>query len=465
MAFVLRELTVEKLGLRLSTNTVFPVGPFGHNAYSFADLDEKSLDLVSREAARPFFFSIYAKFIDEFPWEATEIDFSGEETNALIEILQPLCKLRLGFDWSGTDIVRFPDSVLIYPMCNGEYVYMTDGERVLLDTFNAQDYLGKRFLTTYTSALKDFPIGFQGVTEQDNMLLCDDTMFNVLSAREIDRRMLSVDYHVWKTRSKGIVSNVFDSELDKWILAELCLVWNFNRTTTSNGQEFYSQAPQLTMELEVERKRADIAIASIVPVHNQLPTIASLPARAKRDKGSAAMHSKGDSKIIDRRRFKATERSLPYLLTHDEFRDFLSRAVLAVKTGSIPVIRIDGNNKTLTRDVLQNKINQSYKLLEKLNPWTKGLKGFVAADLSMYLPVFSHQDLAFLLTGDDYSYIKISSVLPGTVTKDNYVILSDNLAHSLEATDNIQSKWSNGELTSKWASYLLASKNLVSCVL
>ncbi len=448
-SFILQPSFVRRQKLQYTRK--YPIGCYGHEKFYFQDLSEETMKLLSQNEARPFAFSLHTESRDL--WRGgNDFFIDPEELGALIEILKPLAKNKLGFEWNGTTIVRFTDSIFIYPICNCEYIYMTENERLRLDVIDCVELLGKRLISKDTSILSEIKGNFQDITIADNLVLCNDIMFDYVSMREIQRRKLNLEYTSWENRKYGSVGIHPATEIEKWLLAEICMVWNLKRITL-NGQEIFSQQPQ---QILLEEIKVDIK-----DVEKSLPP------------PKAPMNSKSESESEPKKekKFIQAESSLPYTMLGSELKNFLTFSVHSIWNGGCVCIRIPGyvsENPVRERVSLQNRISRNYSILEKVNPWCKGFRGFVEADLSIYLQVFSPQDMNVALTGDISNYKPIPSSIPGEVIRvqdSNIVRLPDGLFYDLPSEDNIQEKWQRGDFNSPWVNYLLASRQYSSCIL
>jgi hypothetical protein len=370
-------------------------------------------------------------------------------------------------------------------MSKGDYVYMTERERVAFDKVDPIALLYTRLLWNNLVALNylEKESIFKSVSSYKNVVVCDSDMLSTLSNREIQSRMLSLDYEVSKIESSGAVDMLFEDEFSRWLSSEIAMVWNFKRTTV-HGVDYYSQSPHLlysVVEEPVISGMKEKIPQSPVLIEEEMPS----SYQPLVETAAAADHNESRQE----KKFTTSEQSIPYKMTREEFKNFILTAMDAIIAGEIPVIRIyqedsvvvDSKSSTRVRQELQKKIDERYELLtSKINPWLKGRRGKVGSDLSLNLPVFSPQDLRVILTGNLWGEKKVPSELPGDVfraemdgqqkrwvvtsfnTSDTFAIdLGDDTSFPTDPSE----KWKRGELLDPWASYVLCSHGYVSCTI
>lgn len=436
---ILRPTMIDHFGLQ-NYNQV-NVGSLGHRMVHIPE-ELVTTELI-REIAKPFAFVVTTNFNNEYPLLARDISFDHNETNGLVDILKALMKKRFGVEWTGTKILRFSDSVLIYPICDGEYFYLTEAERVKLDTFNIDSLLRKRIISSDPSIFTRINGNFHNAEIVEDLILVDDSIFSYISPREASRRLTRLEFLSMETRRNGVTFITSEDEISEWLLAEICMVWNFRRVSTDNI-EYYSQQPQIVLRNKVKQESI----------------------KSRRIMESA--NSKLDQPVIQE--LEDCPPTLPFEMISDEFKNFLLTSLKSIVSGNAPILRVPGlvGAKRGERDNMQKQLNHNYDLLAKVNPWSKGLKGLVEADLSMSLEVFSPEDLNVLLSGDISNYLKISSIIPGeimTFSGEKVVKLPDGTVYSIDQSSDLEERWKRGDLLSRWGAFMLASREYTSCIL
>lgn len=344
-------------------------------------------------------------------------DVKPEDIYDLIEIIKPVSKERIGFRWTGQKIMKFDDCVLIYPLCDQEFIYMTEAERLRLSFSNLDDLLVYKLVWSdlraypYLKSIDTYP----DPIKLENVIVYHKVWLEYVSKMELQKRHYDLEYEMADIKT---VTTNDESEMREWITAEIAMVWNFERTT-ANGTVYYSQNFQnlLVVKPQVKQVKPEI-------------TLKTVRAYAKTEN------------------VKITVPAIQ-VLPEIDLKSWLKSSVDRIIVGFTPLILLKSEARNLSR--LHGLVCARNPWLRNFPPWSRG-----GID---YLPVLDPDDL-LVYTGRQPTISNIPNKLPGKVIED-IVFLERSAAYQI--TGN-KSQWQNGELTTVWASYLLTAKNFTPTI-
>lgn len=379
-SYVLRPSYAKKLGL-ISNNIV---GTLGHRRYITNN------DIDFEKVAYPLAFSV------------SKLEY--DQMSDLIEILEPIVRERIGFQWTGTKLLNLQDCTLIYPICEKEFVYMTEAERVRLTFSKLDDLIAYKLVW---SDLRAYPYlktvdHYPGARKLENVIVCHKIWLEYVCRLEQRRRNEELEYQMMN--NKMITTND-EAEIREWLTAELAMVWNFERVT-EHGVTYYSQSPQNILYKEKERKAIERKIRTI------------------------SAYAKTES--IDTYEYKSP-------LHEIDLKHWLTSSVDRIIVGLTPLVKVKATNRNLL--TLHRKAVGRNPWLSKFPPWRQG-------DID-YFPVLDPDDLLVYTGGEPYVE-RITDNLP---IKEYVTKLPDSTFRAF------------GDYISVWAAYLLASKNFTSCII
>lgn len=419
---ILRPGLVKKLSLKPDRVGEY-VGCLGHRRYHFNNIPPEIIE----HQAIPLFFS-FDKIL------------TAVEAGAMGKLLGAISVKRWGFTWESFTTIRYDDCTLIYPIVDGDNVYASDLERITIFTIDTSKLIDRRLIHSDLAAV-NYSNKFPGVDVTYGVVTYDAVLYYFITNRELQHRMLEVEYDVGKLTDAGVFTDIDRSDIRQFIKAEICLVWNLKRTV-DKGIVFYSQNPQNVLTRVEEKKPQNLPKLAPRPVIRRKPQPQSVRAHAR----------------YDNIQFVKSGQPLPYLLSDIEYHDWMEKSVDQILIDRVPIVRLQGSYD-LSREDLLNETIRRYRIVTRGNKWLTPFTPSVTEDNQVLVPVLGPDDLkTFLSETRDQD---VPNVVPGTV-KDGYVILPEKIGYKVDIS---QREWSEGTTISPWSAYLLVTKGFSSCMI